>query len=90
MSFAWWGWIRQVVAAEAPFLSTIVRRLWAAFEHSPIGLLFLQVPLLPIILLGAPRVAAVDVSGFASLGAFAMTAATLWLTVRHEFWTLDA
>ncbi|HEX9815464.1 MAG TPA: hypothetical protein VGB18_00675 [Candidatus Thermoplasmatota archaeon] len=58
---------------------------WSWFTHSPIGLMFTQIPFLPFVLVRFPRIIAIDVSGLAAVGAYVLTAATLWFTVRQKF-----
>ncbi len=45
----------------------------------------MQIPMLPFILVRFPRIVAIDVSGLAVVGAYVLTAATLWFTVRQRF-----
>lgn len=45
----------------------------------------MQIPLLPLLLVRAPRMIAVEFSAMTGVGGFVLTAATLWFTFRQTY-----
>jgi hypothetical protein len=61
------------------------RGFGAWITQSPVGLVLLQIPLVPILLLRAPSVAVVDLAPVHVVAKSLLTAATLWFTMRPRF-----
>ena len=73
----------------SPFLRAVrlrdrARAVWSWFTHSSVGLVLLQIPLLPILMIRAPTTIAVDLAPLSVAGKSFLTAAMLWFTVQQR------